>query len=113
VKSSKLPIKKKLLTFYRDTLEEGPMKMLRLTLFWAVLVIPNASPMVLAAGTQAELAQADSCQASCKANADACRAQCSDPEEQQQCIVACGRSECAGNCKRYEEACKKHCPGAS
>ena len=89
------------------------MKMLRLTLFWAVLVIPNASPVVLAAGTQAELAQADSCQASCKANADACRAQCSDPEEQQQCIVACGRSECAGNCKRYEEACKKHCPGAS
>jgi len=89
------------------------MKMLRLiTFFCAVLTIPNAN-LVAMAGTLAELAQADSCQASCKANADACRAQCSDPEEQQQCIFACGRSECQSNCNRYEEACKKRCPGAS
>ena len=50
------------------------------------------------------------CQTLCHTNADACRAQCSDPEEQAQCIVECDKSTCMGNREKFENACKQRCP---
>lgn len=56
-----------------------------------------------------KLSQADACHTSCRTNADACRTQCADPEEQEQCIVNCGKSECTANCNKFERACNQHC----
>ena len=55
------------------------------------------------------LTEADACQTSCRTNADSCRALCSDPEEQQQCIVDCDKGECKANCNKFEDNCKRHC----
>ena len=52
---------------------------------------------------------ADACEAMCQTNADSCRAQCADPEEQEQCIVNCGKSECTANCNKFERNCNQHC----
>jgi hypothetical protein len=52
----------------------------------------------------------ESCATYCKTNADFCREQCANPEEPEQCIVACSKSECNDSCNKFEEACKKHCP---
>ncbi|HTV32836.1 MAG TPA: hypothetical protein VME69_06995 [Methylocella sp.] len=89
-------------------------------IMWSIASSSAALAIALTIGSACALprpafviADAASCQASCKTNADACRAQCSDPEEQQQCIFACGRTECQGTCNRFEEACKQHCPGTS
>jgi hypothetical protein len=52
---------------------------------------------------------ADACETMCRTNADSCRAQCADPEEQEQCIVNCGKSECTANCNKFERNCNQHC----
>lgn len=59
-----------------------------------------------------ELRLADACETMCRTNADSCRAQCSDPEEQEQCIVDCGRGECTASCDKFEHSCKQHCPSS-
>jgi hypothetical protein len=56
-----------------------------------------------------ELSQADACKESCRTNANSCREQCSDPEEQAQCIVDCDKSACKANCDKFEDTCKQHC----
>jgi len=53
---------------------------------------------------------ADECQTYCRANADACRAQCANSEEQEQCIVDCGKGECKASCDKFERNCNQHCP---
>jgi hypothetical protein len=57
-----------------------------------------------------KLRLADDCATSCRVNADACRTQCSDPEEQAQCIVECDKSACKAKCNKFEDACKQRCP---
>ena len=59
-----------------------------------------------------KLRLADDCETMCRTNANACRTQCADPEEQEQCIVNCGKSECKAGCDKFERACKQHCPSA-
>jgi hypothetical protein len=59
-----------------------------------------------------KLSQADACQTSCRTNADSCRALCSDPEEQEQCIVDCDKGACITNCNKFEDNCKQHCPSS-
>ncbi len=56
------------------------------------------------------LSAADPCTADCKMRADYCREQCAHPEEPEQCIVDCSKSECNDSCKRLEDACSRHCP---
>jgi hypothetical protein len=104
---------KKLLTFWHPALEGLSMKTLLLTTCLSgALIIASAAPSLAAnlhrAGAY-EFGQAEACQTSCNANADACRTQCSDPEEQEQCIVDCDKSECKANCATFEDACKQHC----
>jgi len=55
---------------------------------------------------------ADDCETNCRTNANSCRAQCADPEEQEQCIVNCGKSECTANCDKFEQSCNQHCPSS-
>ena len=59
-----------------------------------------------------KLRLADDCETNCRTNANACRTQCADPEEQQQCIVNCGKSECNAGCDKFERACNQHCPSS-
>ncbi len=73
------------------------------------LVLTACVSAVLMASAAPSLA-ADACQTYCKATANSCREQCSDPQEQEQCIFECSRSECKANCNRLEEACTQHCP---
>ncbi|HUZ92113.1 MAG TPA: hypothetical protein VMU78_09470 [Methylocella sp.] len=106
-----MTLKKKLLTFCDPTLEGLSMKTLLLTTcMFGALIAASAAPSLAANLPEVELSQANGCQASCRANADACRAQCSDPEEQTQCVVECDRSACLGKCNKFEAACKQHCP---
>ena len=56
------------------------------------------------------LGAADPCTTDCKTRADFCREQCAHPEEPEQCIVACSRSECNDSCNKFEDACTRHCP---
>jgi hypothetical protein len=56
------------------------------------------------------LSAADPCMTDCKMRADFCREQCAHPEEPEQCIVACSRSECNDSCNKFEDACARHCP---
>ena len=104
---------KKLLTFWDPALEGLPMKTLLLTpCMFGVLCVVSAAPSPAAnfrRPGEYELSQADVCRANCKANADSCRTQCSDPEEQEQCIVNCDSSACKANCDRFEDVCKQHC----
>jgi hypothetical protein len=59
-----------------------------------------------------KLRLADACETNCRTNANSCRAQCADPEEQEQCIVNCGKSECTANCNKFERNCTQHCPSS-
>jgi hypothetical protein len=59
-----------------------------------------------------KLRLADACETNCRTNADACRAQCADPEEKEQCIVNCGRSECKSGCDKFERSCTQRCPSS-
>jgi hypothetical protein len=90
------------------------MKTLLLTTcMHGALIAASAAPSLAANLSRAgefELSQANGCQASCRVNADACRAQCSDPDEQAQCVVECDKSACLGKCNKFEEVCKQHCP---
>jgi hypothetical protein len=55
------------------------------------------------------ISAADPCVTNCKMGADYCREQCAHPEEPEQCIVACSRSECNDSCKKFEDACTRRC----
>jgi len=59
---------------------------------------------------QQKVSAADPCMTDCKMRADFCREQCAHPEEPEQCIVACSRSECNDSCNKFEDACSKRCP---
>lgn len=86
------------------------MKILQLTTsLFMLLISAGAMAADLPRTGTYELAQADACQVSCRANADACRQQCSDPEEQTQCIVLCDKSDCKANCQKFEDGCKQRC----
>jgi hypothetical protein len=56
-----------------------------------------------------KLRLADDCATLCRTNANACRAQCADPEEQEQCIVACDKGECKASCDKFERNCNQRC----
>ncbi len=93
------------------------MMMIKNTLITAFMALAltasSAAPSL--AGLRARFAEqntdvADPCAKSCKSNADYCRDQCAHPEEPEQCIVACSKSECDDSCNKFEEACKRHCP---
>ncbi len=82
------------------------------TCMLGALIVGSAAPSPAANLPRAgeyKLSQANTCQTLCHTNADACRAQCSDPEEQAQCIVECDKSTCMGNCEKFENACKQRC----
>ena len=55
------------------------------------------------------ISETDPCVTNCKNGADYCREQCSHPEEPEQCIVACSRSECNDSCNKFEDACTRRC----
>ena len=56
-----------------------------------------------------KLSQGDACETNCRTNANSCRAQCADPEEQEQCIVACDKGDCKASCDKFERNCNQHC----
>jgi hypothetical protein len=86
------------------------MKILLLALCMSgALIAGSAAESNLSGPGGYKLSQAEACQTSCKANADACRSQCSDPEEQEQCIVDCDRVACKENCEKFEYLCKQRC----
>ena len=85
------------------------------TCIFGALMVTSGAPSPagdLSHTGQHKLRLADDCQMSCRANADACRAQCADPEEKEQCIVNCGRSECKSGCDKFESSCTQHCPSS-
>jgi hypothetical protein len=85
------------------------MKTLLLTAFAGVFLIASAAPSGANDRLRAfQTAASDACVADCHENAKACRQQCYNPEEEEQCIVAC-KSECNASCDKFEEACKKRC----
>jgi hypothetical protein len=55
------------------------------------------------------LVAANACQTSCRASANNCREQCAHPEDPEQCIVSCSKSECNASCDEFEKACNRHC----
>jgi hypothetical protein len=69
---------------------------------------PSPAANLLRTGEH-KLTLAGECETNCRTNADSCRAQCADPEEQEQCIVNCGKSECNANCEKFERSCTEHC----
>jgi hypothetical protein len=82
---------------------------------FGVLMVASAAPGRagdLFGTGQHKLRLADACETNCRTNADACRAQCGDPEEKEQCIVNCGRSECKSGCDKFERSCTEHCPSS-
>jgi hypothetical protein len=101
---------------FGETMIGVPMKNPLLTIcLFGTLIMASAAPSpagTLLGGADDKVSQADVCQASCRANADACRTQCSDPEEEAQCIVDCDKGECKTNCNNFEAACKQRCEGA-
>ncbi len=88
------------------------MKHQLLIAFAAALVLA-ASPVRADAFRQAGFfGPSDPCEVSCRANADQCREQCSHPDEPEQCIVNCSRSDCNASCNEFEKACDRHCEAA-
>ena len=83
------------------------------TCIFGALMMASAAPSragdLFRAG---RLRLADACETNCRTNADACRAQCADPEEKEQCIVNCGRSECSSGYDKFEHSCIQHCPSS-
>ncbi|MBO0734348.1 MAG: hypothetical protein J2P49_08560 [Methylocapsa sp.] len=84
-----------------------------LVLTFTALALMAASAAPLAAATHLSLpwktGAADPCEKDCKMRADSCREQCAHPEEPEQCIVDCSRSECDDSCNKLEDGCKRHC----
>jgi hypothetical protein len=83
------------------------------TCVFGALMMASGAPSLAGGLSRAgatTLRLADACETNCRTNADACRTQCSDPEEQAQCIVACDKSACKANCNKFEDACKQRCP---
>jgi hypothetical protein len=86
------------------------MKILLLTICLSGALIAGSAAASNLPGTGGyEFSQVDACQASCQANAQACRGQCTDPEEQEQCIVDCDSAACKTNCEKFEYLCKQRC----
>jgi hypothetical protein len=85
---------------------------LLITCIFGALMMASGAPSPagdLSRTGEYKLSQGDACHTSCRANADACRTQCADPEEQEQCIVNCGKSVCNSDCDKFERACNQHC----
>jgi hypothetical protein len=85
---------------------------LLLTSMVAALIAASGTPTSAGDRSRAReerLELADDCQTYCRANADSCRAQCANPEEQEQCIVNCGKAECNAGCDKFERACNQRC----
>jgi hypothetical protein len=79
---------------------------------FGALIMASAAPSLAANNHRAgevEISQAEACQASCRANAESCRTQCSDSEEQEQCVVGCDKAACKANCATFEDTCKQRC----
>jgi hypothetical protein len=91
----------------------GTMKNILLsTCMVAALMAADGAPSLagdLSRARQDTLELADDCQTYCRANATTCRAQCAEPEEQEQCIVNCGKSDCIAGCDKFERSCNEHC----
>jgi len=86
---------------------------LRSTCMTLALIALGSATIVAGARTGSSwqiLSAADPCLTDCKMRADFCREQCAHPEEPEQCIVACSRSECNDSCNKFEDACKRRCP---
>jgi hypothetical protein len=89
------------------------MKTFLLTTCFGALMMASGAPSPagdLSRTGEYKLSQGDACHTSCRVNADACRTQCSDPEEQAQCIVECNKSACMANCAKFERSCNQRCP---
>ena len=82
------------------------------TCVFGALIMTSGVPSLaggLSRAGETKLRLADDCETNCRTNANACRAQCADPEEQEQCIVNCGKSECSADCDKFERSCNQHC----
>ena len=82
------------------------------TCIFGALMMASGAPSPagdLSRAGETKLRLADDCETNCRTNANACRAQCADPEEQEQCIVNCGKSECSASCDKFERNCNQHC----
>ena len=82
---------------------------------FGALVVASAAPTRagdLSRAGQHKLRLADACETNCRTNANACREQCADPEEKEQCIVNCSKSECNSGCDKFEHSCIQHCPSS-
>jgi hypothetical protein len=85
------------------------------TSVFAALMMASGAPSPAASLSRTgehKLRLADDCETNCRTNADACRAQCANPEEQEQCIVDCGKGECKASCDKFERNCNQHCPSS-
>jgi hypothetical protein len=80
---------------------------LPITCIFVALIMISVGGLSRAGETKLRLA--GDCETNCRTNANACRAQCADPEEQEQCIVNCGKSECSADCDKFERSCNQHC----
>jgi hypothetical protein len=83
---------------------------------FGALMMASAAPSQagdLSRAGQHKLRLADACETNCRTNANACRAQCADPEEKEQCIVNCSKSECNSGCDKFEHSCIQHCPSSN
>jgi hypothetical protein len=80
---------------------------LPITCIFVALIMISVGGLSRAEETKLRLA--GDCETNCRTNANACRAQCADPEEQEQCIVNCGKSECSADCDKFERSCNQHC----
>ena len=85
------------------------------TCVFGALMMASAAPSRagdLSRAGQHELRLADACETNCQTNANSCREQCADPEEKEQCIVNCSKSECNSGCDKFEHSCIQHCPSS-
>jgi hypothetical protein len=83
------------------------------TCMFAALMAASVAPSLAddrSCAGECPIKLAAACQDYCKSNAKTCKDQCSDPQEQEQCIVDCDRSECKAGCSRFEETCIQRCP---
>jgi len=82
------------------------------TCIFGALMMASGAPSPtgdLSRAGETKLKLADDCETNCRTNANACRAQCADPEEQEQCIVACDKGECKASCDKFERNCNQRC----
>jgi hypothetical protein len=84
------------------------------TCIFGALMTASAAPSRAGDLSRAgQLRLADACETNCRTNANACREQCADPEEKEQCIVNCSKSECNSVCDKFEHSCIQHCPSSN